>query len=157
MTASGHVIVGSHSRDLHFKVEAGPARVPVFWLPDEIPGPLAVADLVRRGDRPGLEPARWLDPAVETALAGAYGPVAADLVASRLDIAENLGIWPDWLAWPYGHANAELEALARQVGFRGTVSLRPEAFTGRQTSYQVGRFTLTAKTTLEVIAGIHAE
>lgn len=157
MTASGHVVVGSHSRDLHFKVETGSAKVPVFWVPDRIPDPISTYALTRRGDRPGLEASRWLDPQVEAALAGDFAPVAADLVASRLDVAENLGIWPDWLAWPYGHANGELEELARQVGFRGTVSLRPEAFTGENASYAVGRFTLTAKTTLEIIAGIHAE
>jgi peptidoglycan/xylan/chitin deacetylase (PgdA/CDA1 family) len=157
MTASGHVIVGSHTRDLHFKVDGGTALVPVFWAPDRVPDPISPHALSRRAAEPGLEPSRWRDADVEAALAGEFGPVAADLVASRLDIAANLGIWPDWLAWPYGHANGELEDLARQVGFRGTVTLRPEAFTEENATYEVGRYTLTAKTTLEILAGIYGE
>jgi hypothetical protein len=94
---------------------------------------------------------------VAMALEGEFGPVAADLTASRLDIAGQLGLWPVWLAWPYGHANEELEELARTVGFRGTVTLIPEAFTTENDNFQVGRYTLTAKTTLDIIAGIYPE
>jgi hypothetical protein len=40
------------------------------------------------------------------------------------------------------------------VGFRGTVSLSPAAFTDSDSTLQVGRFALTAKSTLAHIDGI---
>jgi len=157
MTASGHVLVGSHSRDLHFKVRNGKVLVPVFWVPGMIPDPISAYALTQQAQSPGLEPINWLDDGLAAALEGEYAPVAADLTASRLDIAANLGLWPDWLAWPYGHANEELEELARTVGFRGTVTLIPEAFKSSNDNFEVGRFTLTAKTTLDIIAGIYPD
>ena len=43
------------------------------------------------------------------------------------------------------------------VGFRGTLTLIPEAFTSDNDNFQVGRYTLTAKTTLDIIAGIYPD
>ena len=134
MAASGHIIVESHTRDLHYKVRAGGGLEPVFLHPGQIPD--------QAGN--GLVP-----------LTGPYAAVAADLVSSREDIEAGVGTSADWLAWPYGFATDELDSLSREVGFRGTVSLYPEAFTVRDTNLQVGRFALTAKTTLSHIANVY--
>ena len=134
MAASGHIIVESHTRDLHYKVRAGGGLEPVFLHPDQIPERL----------EKGLIP-----------LVGPNAAVAADLVSSRVDIEAQVGTSADWLAWPYGFATDELDSLSREVGFRGTVSLYPEAFTVRDTTLQVGRFALTAKTALSHIANIY--
>ncbi len=133
MSESGHIIVESHTRDLHYKVRAGGGLEPVFLHPGEIP----------MQTRKGIAP-----------LEGPNGAVAADLVSSRVDIEAQVGTSADWLAWPYGFATDELDSLSREVGFRGTVSLYPEAFTVRDTTLQVGRFALTAKSTLSHIANI---
>jgi peptidoglycan/xylan/chitin deacetylase (PgdA/CDA1 family) len=133
MAESGHIIVESHTRDLHYKVRAGGGLEPVFLHPGEIP----------IQTRNGLAP-----------LEGPDGAVAADLISSRMDIEAGVGTSADWLAWPYGFATDELDSLSREVGFRGTVSLYPEAFTVRDTTLQVGRFALTAKSTLSHIANV---
>ncbi len=133
MSESGHIIVESHTRDLHYKVRAGGGLEPVFLHPGEIP----------MQTRKGIAP-----------LEGPNGAVAADLVSSRVDIEAQVGTSADWLAWPYGFATDELDSLSREVGFRGTVSLYPEAFTLRDTTLQVGRFALTAKSTLSHIANV---
>jgi hypothetical protein len=90
-------------------------------------------------------------------LAGPFAAVSADLLVSRMDITNNAGMAPRWLAWPYGFASAELDSLARAVGFQGTVSLFPEAFSSQDSTFQVGRFTLTAKTTIGHIANVYPE
>ena len=82
--------------------------------------------------------------------------MAVDLVSSRLDILAGTGRAPRWLAWPYGFANGELNRMARDLGFRGTVSLRPEVFSAADSVLAVGRMTLTAKTTMGQISGIWA-
>jgi len=133
MSESGHIIVESHTRDLHYKVRAGGGLEPVFLHPGEIP----------MQTRKGIAP-----------LEGPNAAVAADLVSSRVDIEAQVGTSADWLAWPYGFATDELDSLSREVGFRGTVSLYPEAFTVRDTTLQVGRFALTAKSTLSHIANV---
>ncbi|MCK9996116.1 MAG: polysaccharide deacetylase family protein [Candidatus Krumholzibacteria bacterium] len=133
MVNSGHIIVESHTRDLHYKVRAGGGLEPVFLHPDRIPE--------QAGD--GLSP-----------LTGPNAAVAEDLVSSRVDIEAGVGTSANWLAWPYGFATDELDSLSRKVGFRGTVSLYPEAFTVRDTTLQVGRFALTAKSTISHIANI---
>jgi len=134
MAASGHIIVESHTRDLHYKVRASGGLEPVFLHPGQIQAQSG------NGQAP---------------LAGPYAAVAADLVSSRMDIEAGVGTSADWLAWPYGFATDELDSLSREVGFRGTVSLYPEAFTARDTTLQVGRFALTAKTTLSHIANVY--
>ena len=136
MAASGVMILGSHSRDLHHKTRVNGRLDPVFWHPERVP----------EGDPPS--PGDW-DPGL---LEGEFGPVAADLLASRLDIAQATGRQAGWLAWPYGFAHARLDSIARAVGFRGSVSLRPAAFSRADTLLHPGRFTLTAKTTLDQIA-----
>jgi len=137
MADSGHIIVESHTRDLHYKVRAGGGLEPVFLHPGQIP------EQARRREMKGLTP-----------LAGPNAAVAADLAASRMDIETGVGTSADWLAWPYGFATDELDSLSRKVGFRGTVSLYPEAFTVSDTTLQVGRFALTAKSTLSHIANV---
>jgi hypothetical protein len=81
--------------------------------------------------------------------------VAEDLAASRREIRAGTGAPAGWLAWPYGFATDALDSLGRAAGFRGTVSLYPEAFTARDSTFQVGRFALTAKSTLGHIANVY--
>ena len=133
MSESGHIIVESHTRDLHYKVRAGGGLEPVFLHPGRI----------HHQAGSGLAP-----------LAGPNAAVAADLVSSRVDIEAQVGNSADWLAWPYGFATDELDSLSRKIGFRGTVSLYPQAFTVRDSTLQVGRFALTAKSTLSHIANV---
>ncbi len=154
MADSGAVLLESHTRDLHYKIRTRSGYEPVFWHPDAVPG---AADRAERA----ATAARWraLEPDLagdqpRRLLGGAYGPVALDLVASRLDLHEAVGRPPRWLAWPYGFAGGDLDSLARSVGFRGTVSLRPRVFAAADTTLAVGRVTLTAKSTMGQISGI---
>lgn len=153
MADSGAVLVESHTRDLHFKVRTDAGWEPVFWHPETIS--MATDDIRRRE-----VDARWDELADERTaervalLSGPSAAVVADLLASRLDIQDGAGVEPRWLAWPYGFANGELDSLARAAGFRGTVSLRPRTFNGRDTTMAVGRMTLTAKTTSDQIAAL---
>ncbi len=154
MSDSGTVLVESHTRDLHYKIRTRAGLEPVFWHPGAVP-----LDL-HSSERDSLA-ARWADaePAVTAGdplllLGGARGPVAVDLVSSRLDILAGTGRAPRWLAWPYGFANGDLNTLARGLGFRGTVSLRPQVFSAADSVLAVGRVTLTAKSTMGQIAGI---
>ncbi len=155
MAASGHIIVESHTRDLHFKVRVGGHLDPVFLHPDRIPQQARLRNL---GDLARLErtdPQTDLTDNLPEMLAGPYAAVAADLVSSRMDIQAGTGTRPAWLAWPYGFATDELDSLSRLVGFRGTVSLHPKAFSVRDSTLQVGRFALTAKSTLSHIANVY--
>lgn len=152
MAGTGTMILGSHSRDLHYKVRVGGRRDPIFWHPDRIAEPERLDTLTDVGQLMRAHP-QFVPPDLDmTVLEGEFGPVAADLLASRLDIAAATGHTPRWLAWPYGFAHGRLDSVSRAVGFRGSVSLRPAAFSAADTLLQPGRFTLTAKTTLDQIA-----
>ncbi len=142
MAASGHVLVESHTRSLHFKVRTTQGHEPVFWHPQAIPAHIDEANRAVLGD--DVPPATGTD----------VDPVLRDLAASRQEITRHVGTAPRWLAWPYGFATASLDSLSREIGFRGTVSLVPSRFTTADTTFNVGRVTLTAKTTLEQLAGI---
>ena len=154
MAASGLVLIGSHTNDLHFKVKTAKGMEPVFLNPDRVPTAIRtrnLGEIIRRrrvGDLPRLTPA------TEAALAGPWAPVVADLLASRADILAELKIEPHWLAWPYGFAHGDLDSISQVVGFRGTVSLRPLAFSESDTLLSPGRYTLTAKSTLATIRAI---
>ncbi len=154
MSASGHLLIGSHTRDLHFKVKTPDGLEPVFWNPEQVPTEMQSRNLgdVARHQRQRSLPA--LPDAAGAVLTGVWAPVAADLLASRYDIAANLNREPRWLAWPYGFAHGELDSISRLVGFRGTVSLEPLAFTDDDTLLTPGRYTLTAKTTLAMIKDV---
>ncbi len=142
MSASGHVLVESHTRALHFKVRTPRGHEPVFWHPTEIPDEVTATNRALLGD----------DPAAGDATTPLTS-VAIDLRASRAEITRHLGTPPRWLAWPYGYATDALDSLALAAGFRGTVSLYPGRFTALDTTLHVGRVTLTAKTTIgEIIA-----
>lgn len=151
MSDSGNVIIGSHTREMHFKLPTERGLEPVFWNPTRLPTEMQsknLNDLVRY--RRSL-PEVTFAPTVEADLTGPWAPVVADLLDSRYDIAAALGRAPRWLAWPYGFAVADLDSLARDVGFRGTVSLAPAAFAAEDTLMAPGRYTITAKTTLQMI------
>ncbi|MCB1184053.1 polysaccharide deacetylase family protein [bacterium] len=149
MAASGTIILGSHTRDLHYKIGTRKGLEPVFWNPQEIDGERRAATLAdvtahrRQGDL------AW-PPAATAVLSGPWGPVAADLLASRGDIA-TARTDARWLAWPYGFANGDLDSIARAVGFRGTVSLEPRPFAATDSLLHTGRFTLTAKSTVGML------
>lgn len=156
MAESGAVLVESHTHDLHHKIRTREGYEPVFWHPYAVPPPAS------REERDALAD-RWraAEPAVagnepRLRLGGALGPVAADLVTSRLEVLAATGRAPRWLAWPYGFAGAGLDSLARAVGFRGTVSLKPRVFSAADSTLAAGRVTLTAKSTMDQIGGIWA-
>jgi peptidoglycan/xylan/chitin deacetylase (PgdA/CDA1 family) len=154
MANSGHIIVESHTHDLHFKVREAGNIEPVFLHPGRVPGEALSQNLndlarrVREDEREGI-PSN-----LNEVLSNPYAAVGVDLVISRVDLKTLAGARADWLAWPYGFATDELDSLSREIGFRGTVSLLPRAFTVRDSSLQVGRFALTAKSTLAHIGGV---
>lgn len=130
MAASGFVLLESHTHDLHYKVDADGGRSPVFLHPERIAAP-------RRHDAAALG-----------AVPGPLAAVADDLLSSR-EVVGRLGGRPArWLAWPYGFASPQLDGVARGLGFRGTVSLSPHDFRGDNRDLRVGRYTLTAHTTM---------
>lgn len=149
MSESGHILVGSHTRHLHFKIPTQGRPEPVFLHPDLVPADVREDNRKRlaSADDMGLGLPNPND--VERALHGPLGPVAEDLLASRLDIRANIGRDPVWLCWPYGFAESPLDSLAGRLGYRGTVSLRPSTYGAGESTGHVGRFSLTAKTTLE--------
>jgi len=130
MADSGTLLLGSHTHDMHYKIATDAGAEPVFWHPGEV------------------DPARaWPDTLAQPVPAGPA--VAMDLLYSRRLILEKTGQTADWLAWPYGFANGALDTLARDLGFHGTVSLKPATWAYNAQTPFVGRFTLTAKSTLE--------
>ncbi len=154
MADSGAILLESHGHDLHFKVRSGDALEPVFWHADELRGRRDAAardSLAAAWER--CEPAVAGD-APRRRLAGAQGPVADDLVASRVALIEHTGCAPRWLAWPYGFASGRLDSLAHAVGFAGTVSLKPRVFSAADSTLSVGRLALTAKTTMDELGAV---
>lgn len=155
MEASGTVIVESHTRDLHFKVRTDEGRQPVFFHPEQVPAEARQKNLNDLARQARTHPELGRDNHLGSLLSGPYAPVAADLVASRADIQAGAGARATWLAWPYGFANDALDSLGREAGFRGTVSLKPRAFARQDSTFQVGRFAVTAKTTRAHIANVY--
>ncbi len=154
MSDSGIIRIGSHTRDLHFKVKTPDGLEPVFWNPDRVPLAMQnrnIGDLEQYQRQSSLGP---LSEPAQATLAGYWSPVAADLLASRYDIASELQVDAQWLAWPYGFADGDLDSISQLVGFRGTVSLEPIAFAADDTLLAPGRYTLTAKTTLDMIKSV---
>lgn len=134
MADSGAIILDSHTHDLHYKEPVDGKPVPVFLRPELIPA-------AQRTPDDGRFTGRW-------------APVARDLVASRAALTRLAGPRAPWLAWPYGFANAPLDSLSRSLGFRGTVSLKPRPFGPGDRELRVGRFTLTAHTTMAQVAAL---
>ena len=154
MSDSGVIQIGSHTRDLHFKVKTPEGLEPVFWNPDQVPVEMQNRNMGDLEQYQHQAPLASLPPSAKASLAGSWAPVAADLLASRYDIARELQVDAQWLAWPYGFAHGDLDSISQLVGFRGTVSLEPTAFTAADTLLAPGRYTLTAKTTLDMIKGV---
>ncbi len=151
MSDSGHVLVGSHTRRLHFKIPTDAKPEPVFLHPGSVPLEIA-QDNQRLLSHFDAKQWKLENPAqASRALKGVHGPVVEDLLASRLEILKNVGKAPTWLAWPYGFADASLDSLCELLGFQGTVSLRPSTFGPQDEVGSIGRFTLTAKSTIERI------
>lgn len=152
MAASGLVIPGSHTNGLHYKVPGRGVLEPVFLDPDRVPQSIRLANRTLLAEARRQDPNRWDWGGLEAVRAGEFGPVADDLLTSRLLIRAHTGSDPRWLSWPYGFANGDLDSVARLAGFTGTVSLHPRTFDRPTGAWHVGRFTMTAKTTLERIA-----
>jgi peptidoglycan/xylan/chitin deacetylase (PgdA/CDA1 family) len=155
MEASGNILIGSHTRDLHFKVEVDGELEPVFFHPDRMPEDARYRNLNDLSRRVRSRSGDDLPENLDEILSGPFAAVAADLLASRADLSTGAGAAAPWLAWPYGFASDELDSLSQAVGFRGTVSLYPVAITGADSTLHVGRFALTAKTTLGHIANVY--
>lgn len=154
MSDSGHIIVGSHTRNLHFKVKTPSGLEPVFWHPERVPTVMRTRNMVDLARQLRQSPPQATAGAIDAALAGPWGPVVADLLASRLDISAALAQEPRWLAWPYGFAHGALDSISQLVGFRGTVSLEARPFTADDTLLATGRYSLTAKTTLAMLEDV---
>ncbi len=151
MSQSGHLIIGSHTRSLHFKIPTDAKPEPVFLHPGKVPESIVLqnSEIIHASDSSHWEMEKT--GGISQALDGKFGPVAADLLASRIEIFNNIGVAPTWLAWPYGFADGDLDSLSSVLGFNGTVTLRPVTFGPDQPGSSVGRFTLTAKSTLDRI------
>ncbi len=152
MADSGHVLIDSHTRHLHYKIATSEGPEPVFLHAGSIEDDVVV-DNRRRVS--GFSVEQWmLDDigAVNKSLQGLSGAVAEDILASRLDIIQGVGQPPRWLSWPYGFAEDRLDSLTNDLGFRGTVSLRPSTYGPGESTFHVGRFCLTAKTTIDRIS-----
>ncbi len=154
MESSGYVLVGSHTRDLHFKVEVDGKMEPIFFHPDQVPEEARLRNMNDLSRQARAHATTIMPENLEEILSGTYATVAADLVASRVDLLAGADANAAWLAWPYGFASDELDSLSRAAGFRGTVSLYPVSFSRRDTTLHVGRYALTAKTTLGHIANV---
>ena len=142
MYQSGVFDIQSHTHDLHYKVNEGSAASPVFLAATE-PG------------RPVEGLTSWED------------LVRDDLTKSRDAIRAHIGRTPAYLAWPYGFGNPRVDRVAYEVGFARTLSLRLGAnerlsytpVTSDTESFEIARYTITARTSLrvfrEMIAGTH--
>lgn len=131
MAASGHVRLESHTHDLHYKVPVDGTPLPVFLAPAHMPPERRLAS--------GGDP---------------VAAVAADLARSLAETRRLGGAASPWLAWPYGFATPALDSLAASLGFRGTASLAPRRFGAADGELRVGRFTLTAHTTMAQVRAI---
>jgi hypothetical protein len=131
MAASGLVLLDAHTHDMHYKIPVDGAMTPVFLAPRHMPPARRLVD--------GGDP---------------VAAVAADLSRSLVETRRLGGGRGPWLAWPYGFATPALDSLAIGLGFRGTVSLAPRRFGPGDRDLHVGRFTLTAHTTLAQVRGL---
>ncbi len=153
MEASGTVLLESHTNREHFKIRTPAGYEPVFWHPEDMPRGVILANLqdmnsLGRGIA-ALAGRQW-----ESIRGGRFGPVTDDLLVSRARLLATAGATADWLAWPYGYGNGDLDSVAAATGFVGTVSLMPRTFGPQQGPWHVGRYVVTAKTTLDQIAAL---
>ncbi len=156
MEASGTVILESHTNREHFKIRTPAGYEPVFWHPEDIPQEIILANL-RDMNSLGREISGLGDGQWDKARGGRFGPVTDDLLISRARLLASAGADARWLAWPYGYGNGDLDSVAAAVGFTGTVSLMPRTFGPQQGPWHVGRYVVTAKTTLDQIAALFPE
>jgi peptidoglycan/xylan/chitin deacetylase (PgdA/CDA1 family) len=132
MQGSGVFDIESHTHDLHYKVHDGGDVLPVF---------------IAGSERSGIiEGERWED------------ALFRDLVQSRDLIQRHVGRSPEFLAWPFGAGNPEVDRIAMEAGFVRTSALRARSNT-RITAghkllssdtdrYEIARYTITARTSL---------
>ncbi len=152
MSDSGHIIVDSHTRHLHYKIATSESPEPVFLHPESIEDDV-VQDNRNRIAQFSTDQWQLINAQqISHILKKPHPAIAEDLLASRLDILNGVGKAPRWLSWPYGFADDRRDSLASSLGFAGTVSLRPSTYGPGESPWHVGRFTLTAKTTIDRIS-----
>ncbi len=153
MQESGLVLLESHTNRLHYKKPLRGVMEPVIWNPELIDQDVEVADLRELNQHQAvmgsLVGSRWAE-----LLQGRFRPVTGDLLASRAGILQRTGADARWLAWPYGYGNGDLDSVASEVGFTGTVSLAPREMSAAAGLWDVGRYTVTARTTTADIAAL---
>jgi len=134
--ASGRFEIGSHTHDMHYKVKSdGGGILPVFL--NEVPDAGETDEDARQR-------------------------VFRDLALSRRLLRAKLKVPCDYLAWPYGFANDELDQLAEAAGYAGTFGLGPRAnVIDFDDPWQMPRFLISARTTLrdleQVLQRVHDE
>lgn len=151
MADSGVVIIESHTHNLHYKIRTTKGPEPIFWHQTAIPVAQRVRTRMIMGDQLQREGLHLPDP-VKQALLGPGGGLVVDILASRLLIAEHVGRPARWLAWPYGFADSRLDSLCALAGFAGSVSLRARTIGPEDSPWHLGRFALTAKSSLDRVA-----
>jgi len=156
MQESGVMIIDSHTHDLHWKIETEGEWEPVLWHPEYLPDPGGMGTVTRSSDSPaetGTRTGAVGGPLqLQRALAGPLNAVAKDLLTSRQALTDSVRREPHFLAWPYGFASDALDSIAAATGFLGTLSLRPAAWHEEEAPWHIGRFGITAKTTLDQLA-----
>lgn len=124
----GTVHVESHTHDMHSKLRRGGESVPQF--------------LVSYRDRAGRP--------------SSDSPLALDLLASRDAIQRELGHDARFLAWPFGFGEAQVDSLARSLGFRRVLTLSPKRnrrdFSAgwERSPGGLGRYAITARTSFRL-------
>lgn len=152
MAESGAVLIESHTHDLHYKIRTTKGFEPIFWHQDAIPLAQRINTRVFMGEQLQKKGLNHFSDPLKQALRGPGGGLVVDMMASRLEIDEQVGRPAHWLAWPYGFANDRLDSLSALAGFSGTVSLRPGTIVPEDNPWHLSRFTLTAKSSLDKVA-----
>ncbi len=69
-----------------------------------------------------------------------YNEFYRDIKKSKKVIEDNLGIEITSMAYPYGHANAEISELVQKAGFESAFILAPYILDNSNTLYQLNRY-----------------
>ena len=129
LESEGLVQVESHTHDMHTKLRRGGQAVPLF--------------LISYRDAAGR-------PSADSAL-------GRDLLRSRETIRAELGHDSQFLAWPFGFGEADVDSLAHALGFRRILTLSPkrarrdfrEALADHPLD-GLGRYAVTARTSFRL-------
>jgi peptidoglycan/xylan/chitin deacetylase (PgdA/CDA1 family) len=131
--------IGSHSHDLHYRVDTGVTA---------LPAPVAAS----RGEYEFDRYRDWQDVVLD------------DLATSRTMIRRYVGTEPRYIAWPFGAVNDELDELAREAGFRRSAAMQGGANVlpgseGDDGVRWIRRWGISARTSMRsfkrIVLGIH--